>query len=139
MRRIRNARTAHASRWTARETSEQLFASVCVCVLSVIPTLGSNISSWLSGLCLPAPTLRIRSVAAINFLLYLNLFLATLSFSAQLVALQAAFALACSPSLLVYVFDLEGKKKQSQAKKNKVWQKFSLSTSKKICSSWLIY
>lgn len=59
----------------------------CVCVLSVIPTLGSNISS-----CLPAPTLRIRSVLAINFLLYLNLFLATLSLSAQLVALQAAVA-----------------------------------------------
>lgn len=64
----------------------------CVCVLSVIPTLGSNISSWLSGLCLPAPTLRIRSVLAINFFPYLNLFQATLSLSAQLVALQAAVA-----------------------------------------------
>lgn len=138
MRRIRNARTAHASRWTARETSEQLCASLSVCFECYSNTWEQYF--FVAFGPVPGCTHITHTQCGIHkFLLYLNLFLATLSFSAQLVALQAAFALACSPSLLVYVFDLEAKKKQSQAKKNKVWQKFSLSTSKKICSSWLIY
>lgn len=82
-----------------------------------------------------APTLRIRSVVPINFLLYLNLLQPTSSFTLQLVVLQAAFALSCCPRLSL---SLCGRRycsiwrgKRNTAKKNKVWQKFSLSAARK--------